>query len=347
MKEFSAIIALDPKNSDAHGNLGVLQFFRGEFTAASKELQTALKLRSGLWRIQTLLGMSQKRTGQLSAAITNLEQSWPHLDEEKLRIEAGMELIELYYAARDLDKAASIAGVLQRLRPTDPDILYTSYRIHSDLAGESMLSMAVAAPNSARMHQVMAHELARQGNSSDAINQYREALKLNPRLPGAHFELAEMQRGSSDTAVQEQAEENYKAAVAADPYDAKSECRLGEIASRRGDWKTAHAHYARAFELQPNDPEASLGLGRAMTSMNDLPSAKAALERAVKLDPTSSLAHYRLAGLYRQMGDAEAARRELAEFQRFKEMKEKLKQVYEAMRLRPANQERPDSEISK
>jgi len=66
-------------------------------------------------------------------------------------------------------------------------VLYASYRIYSDLSGESMLSLSLVAPESARMHQLMAHELERHGDDEAAIRNYREALKLDPRLPGLHF----------------------------------------------------------------------------------------------------------------------------------------------------------------
>ena len=59
----------------------------------------------------------------------------------------------------DLDKAAATVSTLRSLYPTNAEVLYASYRIYSDLAGEAMLSLSLVAPNSARMHQVMAHEL--------------------------------------------------------------------------------------------------------------------------------------------------------------------------------------------
>jgi hypothetical protein len=59
-----------------------------------------------------------------------------------------------------------VVGILRRLRPTDPDILYTAQRIYSDLADEAMVSIAMTAPQSARTHQLMAHQLARSTPSS-------------------------------------------------------------------------------------------------------------------------------------------------------------------------------------
>ena len=172
------------------------------------------------------------------------------MQEEKLRIQAGMELIEIYYGAGDLDKAAGIVGVLRQLAPENTDILYTAYRIYSDLAGESMLSMAMLAPKSARMHQMMAQEMARQGNTEGAIAHYREAVKIDPQLPGLRFELAEALNLSSSAADQEQVEKEYQAALADNPFDEKAECRLGEIALRASDLDRA----AGPLQTRPGTP---------------------------------------------------------------------------------------------
>src|SRR5215472_10578476 len=102
-----------------------------------------------------------------------------------------MELIEIYYGSSQLEKAATAVNVLRQVAPENTDVLYTSFRIYSDLAGESMLTMAMVAPKSARMHQMMAQEMAREGNTDGAIAHYREAVKLDPHVPGLHFELAE------------------------------------------------------------------------------------------------------------------------------------------------------------
>src|SRR5258708_6121868 len=300
--EFRAIVALDPNNVDARGNLGVLLFFQGNYPAAIPQLQTALRLRPTVWRLLALLGMAERRTGSSQNALADLEKAFPKLQDEKIQIEAGMELIQIHTATGDMGKAAAVVSTLLNLYPTNVEVLYASYRIHSDLAGEAMLSLSLVGPNSARMHQLMAHELERHGDNEAAIRNYREALKLDPTLPGLHFELAEMLNASSVEARQEQAEDEYKAALAVDQFDERAEFRLGDVSSQRGDVRGAYAHYSRAVQLQPNDAEANLGLAQAFMLMNQPEKAEPLLVRAVQLDPTSAAAHFRLSTLYRQAG---------------------------------------------
>jgi tetratricopeptide (TPR) repeat protein len=219
-------------------------------------------------------------------------------------------------------------SVLRKLQPTNEALLYTAYRIYSDLAAESLLSLSVVDPNSARMDQAMAHELAKRGNTAEAIEHYRAAVKIDPRLPGLHFELADMLNTLSTAEGREEAEKEYKAALEVNPFDEQSECRLGEIAFRRSDLKEANERYTRAIQLQPGDPEASIGLAKILMSMDQPQKAEPLLEHALQLDPTSAAAHFRLSTIYRQAGRTADAKREIEEYQKYKEMKDKLRKIY-------------------
>src|SRR6266852_2444713 len=175
--EFRAIVALDPNNVDARGNLGVLLSFQGAYAEAIPQLRAALKLQPALWKIQALLGMAEKRTGDIKGALSDLENAFPKLREQKIRVETGMELIDTYSKAGDLDKAAATLSVLREL---------------------------------------------------DEM--------LNSTIPNGRQE----------------AESEYRAALAANPSDEKSECRLGDLAALKGDAKAANEHFQRALKLRPN-----------------------------------------------------------------------------------------------
>jgi len=344
--EFRAIVAIAPNNVDARGNLGVLLFFQGAYSEAIPQLRAALKLQPGIWKIQALLGMAEKRTADTRAALNDLEKAFPNLKEKKVRIDAGLELVEIYSRNGDLDKAAATVSTLRALDPTNVQIVYSAYRLYSDLADEARLGLIVVAPKSAQVHQMMAHELARQGQTKEAIENYKIALQLDPKLPGLHFELAELMNTSAEAGGPEEAEKEYKAALEVNPSDEKSECRLGDIAAQRGALDEAQQHYSRALQLQPDDTDAIVGLAKVMMSLGQMEKAEALLKHATEVDPTIAQAHFRLSTIYRQTGKTEDAKRELAEYQKFKDMKEKLKTIYRTMRLEPSTREPDDAEAN-
>ncbi len=345
--EFKTIIALDPNNVDAHGNLGAVLFFQGDYTNAIPQLRTALKLRPTLWKIQALLGIAEKRTADIGAARHDLEAAFPKVQDQKIQVQTGMELIEIYSATGDLDKAASTVSALQKLHPTDEAILYSAYRLYSDLADESLLSLSVVAPNSARMQQALAHELAKRGNAAEAVEHYRAALKLDPTLPGLHFELAEMLNALGTTESRVEAESEYKAALEANPMDEQSQRRLGDIAFRANDLKTASDDYTRALKLQPDDPEANIGLAKVKMASNQPQEAEKLLQHAIQLDPTIPVAHFRLSTIYRQTGRTEEAKHEIEEYQKYNEMKQKLRAVYRDLHRDQARDENENFDSTK
>jgi tetratricopeptide (TPR) repeat protein len=204
--------------------------------------------------------------------------------------------------------------------------------------------MMLVAPKSAHMHELMARELAKHGHTAEAIENFRVAIKIDPQLPGLHYELAEMLNDSSEG--REEAESEYKKALALNPYDEASECRLADIAAQKNNLKEAYERYTRAVQLRPDDAPASLGLAKVLMSMGQLEKAEKLLLRSIQLDPTSAVAHFRLSTLYRRTGRSADAQRELDQYEKYRAMKEKLRDLYHTMRVEPAKEE-PDEAESK
>ena len=325
------IVSLDAKNVEARANLGVLLFFQGSYAEAIPHMRDALQQHSDLPRIEALLGIAEKRTGYPKEAQRDLEHAFSNVDDKKIQIEAGLELVELDSAGGQLDKALATTEKLQDLEPRNPRILFATYQISRQMTYQSLLGMMIAAPDSAEMHMMMAGELGRQGDHTSAIAQYREAIRLNPKLPGVHFELAEQLRSSTDPALTAQAEGEYQAAVQVNPYDELSFRQLGGIMAAKGDFKAAEVDYQKALALQPKDSDAKTGLAIVQISTNRTNEALSLLESAVKDDPTNIVAHYRLSGLYRRAGRTADSEHEMETFHHYQDVKDKLGKTFKQL----------------
>ena len=332
-KEFAAILAIDPHNLDAQANLGVLLFFQGKYAEAIPQLKAAVQVKADLWKIRSLLGMAERRTGDDKDGRGDLEAAYPHLEEEKLQIEVGRELIESYASTDDLDKASQVIGVLLKLEPTNAELLYISYRIHSDMAMAAMLELGVVAPDSAQTHQAMAHEMQRDRDLTGTIANLRKALALDPALPGIHFELAEALHASDDPQIRAEAEQQYRLAVEANPSDPKAAARLGDIEVEKGDPDAAATHYRKALQLQSGFEEAAIGLANVYSEKGDQAEAISLLKEVEVADPTNALAHFRLSTIYRKLNRPADVAREVDLYRKYKDEREKLRKIYEDMRL--------------
>ncbi|HKO10570.1 MAG TPA: tetratricopeptide repeat protein [Acidobacteriaceae bacterium] len=332
------IILLDPKNLNANANLGVLLFFQNNYAEALPPMRTALQSKPDLWRIQALVGIAEKRTGDPVAAEKDLQQSFSNLEDRKIQKQAGLELVELDSSFGQLAKAAAVTERLEEILPQDPQVLFTAWRIASQMMDQTLLNMLLVAPESAEMHMIIGGQLGREGDHVNAVAQYRKAVRLNPHLPGVHFELAQQLSASPDPAMNAQAEGEYKAAVQENQYDVKAWSRLGDSVAARGDFKTAERDYRKALAVQPKDSDAETGLAIALISMNRIDQAIPLLESAVRNDPTNIAAHYRLSIIYRRVGRTADAEREMSEFKHYNDLKVTMGHVFQQIRVQPDKQ---------
>jgi len=337
--ELQALVVLEPDNPEDHANLGVLLFFQSSFAEAVPQLKAAVAIKPDLWRIRSLLGIAERRIGDEQAGRSDLEVAFPQIEDEKLKINVGRDLIESYAATQDLDKAADMVATLLKLEPTNPGLLYTSYRIHTDMAATALLELGLVAPDAAQTHQAMAHELQRDHDSAGTIANLKQALALDPELAGGHFELAEALHASDDQHLRAEAEEQYKLAIAANPRDAKAQSRMGDVEVEKGDLDAAKGYYEQALNLQQGSADAAIGLAGVLSEQGKPEEALTLLLRVEAADPTNILAHYRLSVVYRKLKRPDDVKRELELYQRYKQEREKLKAVYQQMRLAtPAEQ---------
>ena len=144
-KEFAAALEIDPRNL-AQANLGVLLFFQKNYAGAEPLLRSVVDQRPALTKIRALLGMCERHMGKTSLARADLEAVVPALQDPNARLNAGLELIEIYTATGELEKAAALVALLRQGASVDPRVLYTANRIYTELAEEEARKLAVTAP---------------------------------------------------------------------------------------------------------------------------------------------------------------------------------------------------------
>ncbi len=345
VNEFNAVLALDPKNSEAYANLGVIAFFQGDYQKASQNLRKALAINPTLLKTQALLGICQRRLRDPSAR-ASLEKSFAKLTDKPLRLQVGMELAGLYDQQGDLGATAAVMHSLVDLDPDNVNVLFMAQRVYSELADDTMNKLAVLAPGSARMQQVIAQHLVNGGDLKGAIEHYRKALQIDPRLPGLHFELAEaiLETAPSDAGTQAEAQQELESSVAMEGDTAKVECEFARIAWLQGQTDQAFARYQKAYQLNPNEVQAQLGIANFLMKQQKAQEAIKYLLMAIQSDPLNTEAHYHLAQAYQRAQMPEKAQRELTLLSEIRKTKAQVEELYHQMNIqrKPQSDQTPE-----
>ncbi len=120
------------------------------------------------------------------------------------------------------------------------------------------------------------------GDLAGYMTYCREALRLDPYLPEAHYNLglALYRQGRAD-----EAEQSWIRASSIDPDYAEAHFNLGALYYSRGDLEAALARFQRAVEVHPTMATAHNALGIAAEAAGDLDRARAHYRETLRLSP--------------------------------------------------------------
>ncbi len=140
-------------------------------------------------------------------------------------------------------------------------------------------------------HNNLGATLWREGDAQGAIAHWQEALRIRPELAEAHKNLgfALRQQGRMREAI-----EHYRQALQAQPNDAQAHNGLGSALMRLDRVSEAIEHFERTVQIQPSFAEARNNLGAALVKVGRIADGIEQLEQALRLRPDYALAHYNL-----------------------------------------------------
>lgn len=152
----------------------------------------------------------------------------------------------------------------------------------------------------------MALQMLKQGKSAEAIAPLRTALALKRLFPEAHNNLgiALAQQGQIDAAI-----EQFREAIRIRPRLAEAHSNLALALVKRGNLDEAVAHYREALRLSPGHALPHKNLGIALLRMRRIDEAIREYREALRIAPGDADGHCDLGDLYIGRGrPAEAAR---------------------------------------
>jgi len=137
-----------------------------------------------------------------------------------------------------------------------------------------------------------------------AVTAYQHALKLKPADADTLNNLGWNYLQLNDLA---NAEENFKAAVAAAPEMVLAYNNLGVLYDRKHDQEQAAAAWAKVVELNANHADGWVRLGEAKFALEDWPGAAAALNKAIELGADHAEVRNKIGLIHEKNGEYEQA----------------------------------------
>ena len=172
------------------------------------------------------------------------------------------------------------------------------------IAETSAKALISRSPSLFILHHVLSLALDGQHKTADAIESYKNALKLQPNTPDILFNL-----GIALTQINalNDAANCYKKAIAIKPDFFEAYGNLGTILQRQGKLQEAILSYSQGLKINPKDARGYFNCATALRDNGDLQKAINNYLQAIKLFSNYTDAHNNLGETWRDLGDMPAA----------------------------------------
>jgi len=247
---FRQAVAIAPQSAAAHLNLGAVQQAQGELAEAIRSYREAVRLDASLAIAHNNLGAALREQGNQSEAEDSLRRALA-LDSRLADAYFNLGLVH-----EDRHDAAAARERFQQALNCDDRYARAWMGLARSLDREEryeeslpLWDRAVAADlDSAHARFCRANARKALGQLQEAVADYREALRLDPRLTQAHGNLAVMY---NDLGLPDAAADHCRQGLALEPNSAALHANLATALVRQGRQVEAIAAARRAVELNP------------------------------------------------------------------------------------------------
>jgi len=310
---WQAILKTHPDNAEAFAHLGFLESQQQHYSEAVAFYRRASALNSSMPGLRLNFGLALFKAGDLKQAARVLQ---PLLrtappdspDAQRLRLLLGMA----YYGAGEY--AAAVPYLRDAMARDPQNLPYRLVLAHSCLWSKQYQcvldvyhQILTLNAESAEADMLAGEAYDSMLDHADAIQQFRNAVKADPKEPGVHFGLGYLLwcQSQFDEAARQFQLESENA-----PDDAESLAYWADSNVRLNRPDVARPIVEKALHLNSRQelPWLDLGIIDATAGHND--DALREFKTAARLAPTDVQVHWRLARLYQSRGDHALAQAE-------------------------------------
>ncbi len=331
IRAYSTVTRRAPAFAEGYLNLGLAQFQAGELDDAKMALTKGQQLKPALRGANLFLGIIAYRQNRFKDAEGFLERE-TRLDPHSA--EAFLWLGVCRLADNDAQGAIAPLDKAYALEPKDADILYHRGRAYFLVANASYAAMFALDHDSARVHQVLGEAYAQSYRTPESISEFELAVRMAPRLPGLHEELADQYWAAGQL---DKAEAAYREELRNDPYAASAMYKLGSLLVLHQNPAEGVELLRGALRADPSLSDAHYYLGEGLIELGQDQVAISEFKQAIAADPANDRAmssYYKLAQVYRRLHEQREAQFALQNFLRMRSETETRRNNYTANLVR-------------
>jgi len=306
-----SLLKLEPRSAEAYAHLGFLESHQEHYRQAIPLYRKALALDPKMPALRMNLGLALFKGRQLRDALRIFEDLLTNEPPSSAEAQRLTTLIGLSHYG--LDQYAEAVPYLKQATASDPQNLpfrlilahsclwSKQYQCVLDVYHQILLLNA----ESAEADMLAGEALDEMQDHAGAIEQFRSAVKANPKEPNVHFGLGYLLWTQSQY---EEAAQEFQAELANVPNNAQALAFLADSKMKLNEREAPLPLLKKAAAIDPELEIAHIDLAALYADSGRNLQAISELKIAAKLKPNDVNVHWRLARLYQAMGRKDEAK---------------------------------------
>jgi tetratricopeptide (TPR) repeat protein len=299
-----------PRSLEALANLGVVYANMGRYDDAIASYRKALEISYLNTAVRMNLALAFYKAGRYADAILEFDSV---LKTDPTSYNALLLKADCYLQLGDGKQTVALLEPIATEHSEDAVFAYVlGMALLQEKRAEDAsryLDTILKRGESAEAHVLMGVAKQAAGDFSEAREEFKKAIDLNPSLPMAHSLLG---RAYLTTGDRESARNAFVRELSLNRNDFEANLYLGVILKEDRDFTNARRAFDRALVLRPADLGAQYQVAALLLASNETEPAMAMLEKIVSAAPDFVEAHVSLATAYYRMrrkvdGDRERA----------------------------------------